>query len=149
VAATSIHWLDLNIVLPTVRRLLTPDGTFLIWRNVFGDTTCGTPFRDRVAAIVGGRGGPRRSGLDAERPDAVAAAVTRGGLFTLDEVQRYRWSIQLDEHQVHRLFSTFSDWSAAEVDQAAAAVRELGGHVVEHYPSWLLVFSPTGRLTAG
>lgn len=143
VAATSIHWLDLDIVLPTVRRLLTHDGRFLVWRNVFGDPTCPTPFRNRVAAIVRGRGGPRRSGPDAQNPDAVAAAVTCGGLFTLEEAQRYRWSIQLTEHQVHRLFSTFSDWSAAEVDQAAAAVRDLGGRVVEHYQSWLLVLSPT------
>jgi hypothetical protein len=43
---------------------------------------------------------------------------------------------------VHGLFSTFSDWSPTEVDEAAAAVSVLGGRVVEHYSSWLLVAEP-------
>ena len=37
VAATSIHWMDLEVVLPIVHGALKTDGRFLIWRNVFGD----------------------------------------------------------------------------------------------------------------
>ena len=43
VAATSIHWMDLDVVLPKVHRWLRPDGVFLVWRNVFGDPTVTTP----------------------------------------------------------------------------------------------------------
>lgn len=144
VAATSIHWMDLDVVLPAVHRLLRPGGRLLVWRNVFGDPGRPTPFRSRVAEIVAGRDRPPRPGrAAAEDADATAAAVTRGGLFGLEDVQRYRWSVELDEQQVNRLFSTFSDWSTTEVEQAAAAVLDLGGQVTEHYQTWLLVLSPT------
>ncbi len=39
-------------------------------------------------------------------------------------------------------FTTFSDWSAGEVEQAAEAVDELGGRVVEHYVTPLIVLKP-------
>lgn len=146
VAATSLHWMDLDIVLPTVRRLLMPGGTFLVWRNVFGDPTRPTPFREQVTAIVRERDAPRRPGPDPEDVDATVAALTRAGLFTAEEVNRYRWSVELDEQQVHRLFTTFSDWSAAEVERAVDAVRDLGGIVLEHYQSWLVVLSPTSSV---
>lgn len=42
------------------------------------------------------------------------------------------------------LFGTFSDWTGEEVDRAAAAVQDLGGRVVEHYRSWLIVLRPSG-----
>jgi hypothetical protein len=37
------------------------------------------------------------------------------------------------------LFTTFSNWSAAEVDEAARAARDLGGSVIEHYETPLIV----------
>jgi SAM-dependent methyltransferase len=142
VAATSIHWINLDVVLPTVRRLLRPGGTFAVWRNVFGDPTRSTPFRDQVEAIVREREAPPRPGPDADDVDAMTDALTRSGMFSVDEVRRYRWSIELDEEHVRLLFTTFSDWSADEVDRAAAAVADLGGTVVEHYGSWLVVLRP-------
>lgn len=142
VAATSIHWMDLDLVMPILRRLLTPGGTLLVWRNVFGDPARSTPFRDHVAAIVRERKVPQRPGPDAEDPDVATDALTRSGMFFAQEVHHYRWSVELDEKQVHRLFITFSDWSAAEVEGAAAAVRSLGGRVLEHYGSWLIVLKP-------
>lgn len=114
----------------------------MVWRNVFGDPTRSTPFRDHVAAIVRESDAAQRPGIDAQDVDAVTDALTRSGMFRAEEVHRYRWSIELDEQQVHRLFTTFSDWSAAEVDRAAAAVRDLGGRVLEHYGSWLVVLKP-------
>ena len=42
-------------------------------------------------------------------------ALTRTSLFSLESTHTYRWSMELDQHQVHRLFTTFSDWSPAEV----------------------------------
>jgi hypothetical protein len=121
--------------------LLVPGGRLLVWRNVFGDPSVRTPFRDRVDAIVRQREAPLRPGPDAEDVDAVAAALTRDGLFAVEDTAVFRWTIQLDEARVRRLFATFSNWSPAEVDRAAAAVGGLGGSVVEHYQSWLLVLS--------
>jgi SAM-dependent methyltransferase len=148
VAATSIHWMDLDIVLPKVRRLLTPTGVLLVWRNVFGDPDFPTPFRAKVAQIVAARVGPARPGPDAEDSLATAAALAQRGLFAVDGIFTYRWSIELDEAQVRALFTTFSDWSPEEVARAASTVRELGGKVLEHYMSWLIVLKPT-QLHAG
>jgi SAM-dependent methyltransferase len=139
VAATSIHWMDLDVVLPMVHRLLTPKGKFAVWRNVFGDASVPTPFRARVAEIVGNRTTPRRAGVHAEDVAATRAELTRSGLFSVDDVSTYRWSIEMDADQVRRLFSTFSDWGPSDVARAVEAVRELGGRVVEHYQSWLIV----------
>lgn len=144
VVATAIHWMDLDVLLPQVQRRLLPGGRFLVWRQVFGDHAVSTPFRDRIAAIVADRSAPPRSSFDMGDLAATRTALTSGGLFRVDEQALFRWRIELDDRQVHGLFSTFSDWSAEEVERAAAAVRELGGRVVEHYQSWLLVLSARG-----
>src|SRR5262249_41640373 len=53
VAATSIQWMDLNVVVPKFHRVLTPEGRLLVWRNVFGDPTAlTTPFRPEVERIT-------------------------------------------------------------------------------------------------
>ena len=87
------------------------------------------------------RNAPPRPDL-AEELETASLALTRSGLFAREAVHTFCWSIELDQQQVHRLFTTFSDWSADEVDRAASAVRELGGTVVEHYMSWLIVLRP-------
>lgn len=67
VAATSIHWMDIDVVLPKIHAWLRPKGRFVVWRNVFGDSAFeATPFRRRVAEIVAARqttrsGPPRKT----------------------------------------------------------------------------------------
>ncbi len=103
---------------------------------------CRDPFREQVARIVQDRGTPPRPGRDPEDVSALTAELIRSGLFTVDVVRTFRWNIELNDRQVFRLFSTFSDWTAEEADRAAAAVRELGGTVVEHYMTWLVASTP-------
>jgi len=142
VAATSIHWMDLDVLLPRLHRALVPEGRFLVWRHVFGDPAARpTAFRDRVAQVVARRNTPPRAG-DPEDVDATAARLSASGLFTVEDVEVYRWSVELDARQVHRLVSTFSDWTPDEVDEVASAVTDLGGRVLEHYLSWLIVGAP-------
>ena len=141
VAATSIHWMDLSVLLPKVHRWLRPEGAFLVWRTVFGDPAVETPFREQIARIVADRHAPPRTD-SGEEIEETAVALTSSGLFAREAVHTFRWSIVLDEHEVHRLFTTFSDWSADEVDRAALAVRDLGGTVTEHYSSWLILTRP-------
>lgn len=146
VAATSIHWMDLGVVLPKVHSVLKNDGRFLVWRHVFGDPEGRrTPFRDRVAEIVDSRSTATRAHQQAEDLDATADRLTDSGLFHVEDAATFPWSIELNADQIGRLFATFSDWSDLEVREAAAAVDELGGTVVEHYSSWLLVLVPTQR----
>ncbi|MEN0138124.1 MAG: class I SAM-dependent methyltransferase [Rhodococcus sp. (in: high G+C Gram-positive bacteria)] len=147
IAATSIHWIDLDIVLPKIHRALTPVGKFLVWRNVFGDPDASTPFRERVARIVQDRGAPPRPGPDPEDVAALSEELTESGLFSVEVVRTFRWNIELNDRQVFQLFSTFSDWTSEEADRAAAAARTLGGTVVEHYTTWLIALTPTPAIT--
>lgn len=141
VAATSIHWMDLEVVLPIVGDALTPDGRLLVWRNVFGDSDAEvTPFRDEVRRIVERRG-TTRSG-NPEDVGLTAARIAETDLFTVEKMHRYHWSIELAADEIHALFATFSDWSDTEVAQAVAAAESLGGTVTEHYTSWLINARP-------
>lgn len=142
VIATAVHWLDLEVVVPMLHRVLVPGGKLAVLSNVFGDPNIPTPFRQRVAEITARRSGPRRpSGLDADHP---SRRLSAGGLFVECHDEVFRWSIDLDAEQVRGLFSTFSDWTSEEAEAAATAVRDLGGQVTEHYLTSLLVLERTG-----
>ncbi|MGN7798860.1 class I SAM-dependent methyltransferase [Leifsonia sp. 22587] len=143
--ATAVHWFDLGRVLPSLRRALAPGGRVAVWRTVYGDTSVPpSPFRGRVQAIADRRDASARPGPDETETEAWARLLTAGGLFVVDHREELRWSIVLDADGIQALFTTFSDWSEAEAEQAAEAVRELGGTVVEHYVTPLIVLAPAG-----
>ncbi|WP_040168236.1 class I SAM-dependent methyltransferase [Microbacterium gorillae] len=140
-AATSVHWLDLNRLLPKLRTALTPDGAFAVVHNRYGDPEWRTPFRAEVARIAARqtRATPQRSTpSDAE---GVTAAVLGTGLWDLDRAESVTWTVELDAAQVRDLFTSFSDWSAPDA-AAVAAVAERLGPVTERYSTWLRVFRP-------
>lgn len=149
VAATSIHWMNLDVLAPKIDRCLKPGGRLLLWRNVFGDFSVETtPFRGIVEKIVARRQNSRRTG-NPEDADATADRLTSTGLFSIDDICAYRWSTALRADQIHGLFSTFSDWTPEEVNEATAGARALGGEVVEHYTSWLIIASPRASRGVG
>ncbi|MCP2030136.1 SAM-dependent methyltransferase [Okibacterium sp. HSC-33S16] len=140
VAATSIHWMDLSIVLPKISRALRPGGHLLVWRHIFGDPLSeATPFRQHIADIVSQRHAPPRPGPADVDTTGWATALVSGNFFTETHREEFRWAIRLDPAAVTKLFTTFSDWSADEVRQAAQAVKDEGGSVVEHYLTALIV----------
>lgn len=139
VAATSVHWLDLDVVVPKLHRALVPGGDLAVWRTAFGDPRVSTPFRERVFAIVARREGAAvRPGPDELDTGGWVHWLTASGHFAETHTEEFRWSIELGADQVRDLFSTFSNWSAAEAEAAADAARELGGRVTEHYVSPLI-----------
>lgn len=149
VAATAIHWFDLDVVLPRIHRALITDGHFAVWRHVFGDpSAAATPFRQRIAEIVARRGDdpPSRRPADFDT-DAWVRRLTGSGHFVAAHVERISWTIELSADQIHDLFTTFSDWTAAEVDEAAGAAHALGGYVLEHYLTPLIILNRTGTAT--
>lgn len=144
VAATSVHWLNLDVVLPIVHCSLAEGGRFAVWRNVFGDAEAPvTPFRQVVQRIVADRRSTRAG--NPEDREATAEKLTRSGLFSIDAAHCYRWTLEQTAGQIHALFSTFSDWTPSEVDEAATAVTSLGGLVTEYYSSWLVTLKPVAR----
>ncbi|WP_245994131.1 class I SAM-dependent methyltransferase [Nocardioides immobilis] len=141
VAATSLHWVDLSIGLPQLHAALRPRGWMAVWRTVFGDESVRTPFRDRVAQIVSQREpGEVDSGRE---PRPTMRELVAGGWFESVRTETWSWSVDLSTDQVRRLFTTFSDWTAAEAEAAAQAADDLGGRVTEHYRSVLHLLRST------
>lgn len=143
VAATAVHWFDLDVVLPKLHRALVPGGHLAVWRHVFGDPAAPvTPFRERITAITARRAGeePRPGPGELQTHDWVRR-LTAGHRFTATHVEQFRWSVELRTDQIRDLFTTFSNWSAAEVDEAALAADDLGGRVQEHYVTPLIVLA--------
>ncbi|WP_194819857.1 class I SAM-dependent methyltransferase [Nocardia sp. XZ_19_385] len=141
VAATAVHWFDLDVVLPKLHRALALGGHFVVWRNAFGDPSMPlTPFRERVAEITARRVDhmPRSAPGELDT-DRWVDRLTRDGHFGATHIEEFSWSITMRADQIHDLFTTFSDWNVTEVDEAAQAVRDLGGAVVEHYVTPLIV----------
>lgn len=136
VAATTLHWVDLSIGLPKLHAALRPKGWLASWRNIFGDDSVTTDFRERINCIVADR--VRRTGK-AHRPPSrpTMEELASGGWFEPIDTERWRWSTDLTTEQVRRLLRTFSDWDDAEVEAAARAADECGGLVTEHYQSVL------------
>lgn len=139
VAATSVHWMDLDAMLPKLHGALRPEGHFLVWWTMFGDPSEVTPFRERVQGIVAARGPQPSRGTEALSTDQWAHVLTAGGYFAIAHIEHFRWAIDRTERQIHDLFTTFSNWTVPEVDEAADAVRDLGGTVTEHYVTPLIV----------
>lgn len=135
VAATSMHWVDLSIGLPRLYATLRPGGTLAIFRNIFGDASYRSEFRDRVDQIVS-----RRESGAGEPPAETRPTMSEletGGYFVHVRSESWKWDIELTTKQVTALFRTFSNWTGDEVDQVAAAADACGGQVTEHYQSVL------------
>ncbi|MGH1548741.1 class I SAM-dependent methyltransferase [Leifsonia poae] len=141
--ATAVHWFDLHVVLPKLHRTLATDGRLAVWRTAYGDPSVPPgPFRERVQRIVDARDAPPRPQPDEADTVSWARALESGGLFRTVHSDEFAWTIALDADGVRDLFTTFSDWTAAEAQEAARAVDELGGTVTEHYLTPLLVLEP-------
>ncbi|MBB5916951.1 SAM-dependent methyltransferase [Nocardia transvalensis] len=141
VAATAVHWFDLDVVLPTLHRAVVPGGHFAVWRNAFGDPSAPvTPFRKRVAAITDRRRAVPPPPVPGEFETAAwVERLTGTGHFTCSSVECFSWTIELRTDQIRDLFTTFSNWSSGEADEAARAVDDLGGRVLEYYTTPLII----------
>lgn len=139
--ATALHWLDLDVVLPKLHRALRPDGHLAVWRNTFGDPLAPrTPFRNRIDELVARRTNvPQRPDSGGFNTNYWRARLAEGGWFEDIHTAEFRWTIDLGADQVYDLFSTFSDWTSDEAEEAAHIVDQLGGRTTEHYMTPLVV----------
>lgn len=65
--------------------------------------------------------------------------LTASGHLIASHVEEFSWAIELTTEQVRELFTTISNWTTAEVEEAARAVDDLVGRVVKHYLTPLIV----------
>lgn len=131
VAATSIHWVDLDLALPAFHSALVPGGQLAVWRHYFSSDVQ-TAFRDRVSEVVARRPSPvEQQGQRRNRTSMEELAA--GAYFAPVKSESWQWSIDLRTEQVRRLYASFSGWSSTEVEAVADAADELGGVVTETY----------------
>lgn len=134
VAATSIHWVNLDLALPAFHAALVPGGRLAVWRHLFSSDV-DTEFRRRVSEVVARRPNPVERG---QRPNGSSMQeLAAGGFFAPERSEEWQWSIDLRTDQVRRLFRSFPDWSSAEVEVVARAADELGSVVTENYQTVL------------
>jgi hypothetical protein len=137
VAATSLHWVDLDVGLPILHSTLRPAGLLAVFRTIFGDDSIDTGFRRRVSQIVSARATGVDSAPREWRP--TIDELTAGDLFRPVRSDRWPWSVDLTSEQVTRLFRTFSNWTDEEVAAIRSAADASGGIVTEHYQTVLHV----------
>ena len=139
VAATSMHWVDLEVGLPKIHSTLRPDGLLAVFRTIFGDDSVDTEFRDRVKRIVSARAQAVEPTSREWRP--TIDELSAEGLFQPVRSEHWSWSVELTSRQVTALFRTFSNWTDEEVEAVRRAADACGGVVTEHYQSVLHLLS--------
>jgi SAM-dependent methyltransferase len=120
VAATTLHWLDTDRLLPRLAETLVPGGWLVAWWNVFGDPEATTGFQDQVSRIFAERlpseWRPQDETPRSMRIDERIEELTRGGWFGSVQHEMIRWTARMDATQVRALFSTFP--AIANIDDA-------------------------------
>jgi SAM-dependent methyltransferase len=108
--ATALHWLNEDLALTKVARLLRPGGWWAMVWNTFGDPHRPDPFHEATKIILNGPsspgGGDTPFALDAE---ARLAALERTHAFDSVEHQTSAWSLILDPDQTVALYATYSN----------------------------------------
>jgi SAM-dependent methyltransferase len=139
-AATSFHWVDAELGLAKVKRLLVSGGWWATWWNVFGNEAVPDPFQAATQPIMErlrrspskGSGGKSHA-LDS---DARCAELREAGFVNV-EVDVMHWTAHLDSTAVQALYSTFSSVSELPPVERSrvldtigeVAERQFGGQV--------------------
>jgi SAM-dependent methyltransferase len=141
VSATAFHWLDEDVALAKVTRVLRPGGWWAMIWNVFGDDSRPDPFHEATHSLLAGPVSPSAGkagvpfALDAP---ARLAALERAEAFEAVEYLSSHWSLVLDSDQTVALYATYSN-VVARADRAQVlaelrriAINEFQGRVVRN-----------------
>ncbi|HEV2470855.1 MAG TPA: class I SAM-dependent methyltransferase [Candidatus Sulfotelmatobacter sp.] len=111
-SATAFHWVNEDLALVKVAKLLRAGGWWAMFWNVFGDSNRPDPFHEATKDLLGnllspseGNGGVPFA-LDVE---ARCAALERNGAFYNIEHRTSTWSLVLDPDQTVALYATYSN----------------------------------------
>ena len=112
VCATAFHWLQEDLALGKVAKLLRPTGWWAMVWNVFGDAQRADPFHEATKHFLQGPESPAEGkegipfALDAE---SRIAALKRTDAFDRIEHQTCAWSLVLNADQTAALYRTYSN----------------------------------------
>ena len=111
-SATAFHWLDEDLALTKVAKLLRPGGWWAMLWNVFGDSGRADPFHEATKSLVNKPLSP--SAGNGEVPFALDVEARRTALERSDAFDRFEhrtstWSLVLDSDQTVALYATYSN----------------------------------------
>jgi len=147
-SATSFHWLDEDLALAKVAKLLRPGGWWAMVWNVFGDQNRPDPFHEATKLLLEGPVSPSAGAGDvpfALDARARLAALERTHAFNSIEYQTRPWSLVLDPDQTIALYATYSninirlDREAVLAELGRVARDEFHGRVVRNMVTSLYV----------
>jgi SAM-dependent methyltransferase len=142
VAATSFHWIDPEVKLRKVARLLRPGGWWAMWWNSFGDPARVDAFHEATQDILKPLARSPFSPY-ADRPshaldvDARLAEFNATGDFEEIAYEMIPWTLTRDPAGVRALFATFSEITCLRPDERdplldrlqRVAAEQFGGKV--------------------
>jgi SAM-dependent methyltransferase len=146
VAATSFHWVDVDVGIRRVAEHLRPGGHLALWWALWGDPDREDPFHDALQPILRARA-PHlvapHSGLDVYLADlaARAARIEPTGWFEPVVEQTLRWEGVHAPDDLRAMFATFAAWIALDeplrtelLDAVETLARDrFGGRVTRPY----------------
>jgi SAM-dependent methyltransferase len=147
-SATAFHWLDEDLALRKLAKLLRPGGWWAMVWNVFGDPHRPDPFHEATKTLLNGPFSPSSGtgdmpfALDAE---ARLAALERTHAFDSVEHRTSAWPLILDPEQTVALYATYSninirpDREAVLAELRRLARDEFHGHVTRNMVTSLYV----------
>jgi SAM-dependent methyltransferase len=111
-SATAFHWLNEDLALKKVAKLLRPGGWWAMVWNTFGDQYRPDPFHEATKILLNGPSSP--SDGDGDMPFALDAKARLAGLerthaFDSVEHRTSAWSLILDPDQTVALYATYSN----------------------------------------
>jgi len=127
VCATAFHWLDEDLALIKVARLIRPGGWWAMVWNIFGDDRRPDPFHDATNGLLRGHSSPSdgRSGISFGLDfESRLAALSLTGAFSNVEYFTSEWSLVLDPNQTVALYATYSNVNIR--DDRETVLAELG-----------------------
>ena len=148
VSATAFHWLDEDVALAKIARLLRPGGWWAAVWNVFRNDTRPDPFSQVTREVLGEPTNPSedKKGVPFAL-DTVARleALNRTGAFDVAEALTTTWSLILDADQIMALYATYSmismrpDREAVLSELGRIAREQFGGRVTRNVTTRLYI----------
>ena len=143
-SATAFHWVDPEVGIPILRRVLKPGAPLCLWWNVYRDPA--NESMDPIDALVRGSTRlPNTRGLDGILDELTLPRRLHEAGFVAIEHHTVRWTGTHDESSLVALFASFSDMRKRPVEERDTVldglrelVRRSGGTVSRAYTTPIL-----------